>query len=270
MNSAMNPTPMLRKTFKLFPRYMTLSLIRTSEFKFSFYSYMLLYIVQLFFYVFFWRAVSPPVVSGWTTESYYILTGFVSLNVALQEIFWATGIIDLMILRGDLLVVLARPENSFFGLVMRRMGAMAFIAAFLGFMLIITALFRYFDFELWRFCCALFSCLCGAITMRAVLLCVNTLSFWYGRVTALKKFVFGGRELARTPLDILPHHVASFLTFFFPVMLIACWPSLILVIATPMRALLLCFGSFAITCLWIALTVFLWKKGLKRYEGVSL
>lgn len=264
-----NITPLWIKTIKLIPRYAYLSILRTSEFKFNFYSYLFLYAAQIVFYIFFWKAVGPPIIGGWSTECYFLLTGFVTLNIALQEIVWATGMLDFMILKGDLLVVLARPENSYFGLVLRRMGAMALLPAFLGLLLILITLWKYFSIDLLRLSASLLCCLAGAVSSRAVLVAVNSLSFKFGRIAALKSFVLGTRDLARYPLNILHPILSSLLIFMFPAMLISTWPTLVLQISTPMNAFFILASSLVITCIWVCISAWCWTKGLRSYEGVT-
>jgi ABC-2 type transport system permease protein len=264
------PTSMFLKTIRLIPCYFWLSLLRSSEFKFSFYSYIFLYGSQILFYVFFWNAVPPPKGSGWSTEACVLLTGFGTINVSLQELVWATGMLDQMILRGDLSVVLVRPENSYFGLVLRRMGAMALLPASMGLALVLTTLIKTDSLYLWTLAAALTCCLMGSVAMRAVLLVVNTLGFRFGKVTALKSFVYSSRDFSRYPIDILPTVSRTFLCTVFPVMMMSNWPVLISQSHDPRWVGLILLTGMAITGLWIWFCSWFWRRGLRHYEGQSL
>ena len=264
------PTPSLLKTFRLIPRYFYLSVLRTSEFKFNFYSYVGLYIIQMVFYVVFWQAVKPPPTGGWTVENYILLTGFVTFNISLQEVVWATGMLDQMILGGDLMVVMARPENTYFGLVLRRMGAMAFLPALMGLGLILYQFGSGVSDEGWRFFLALVLSMMGAVVMRAVLVTVSSLAFKHGRIGALKASVYNCRELSRFPLNILHPALSSVLIFILPAMMISTWPTLVARIATPGRALMVLGAGFLLMCAWIGIASWTWTRGLRNYEGTSL
>jgi ABC-2 type transport system permease protein len=265
-----SPQSMTIKTLRLIPCYVWLSLLRSSEFKFSFYSYMFLYGSQIVFYVFFWQAVQPPVASGWSAEACVLLTGFGTLSVALQEIVWATGMIDQMILRGDLLVVLVRPENSYFGLVMRRMGAMALLPALMGLLLIVITLFKMDSFHILGLAAGLLCCVLGSVIMRSVLLFVNTLGFRYGKVTALKSLTFSSRDFSRYPIDILPSFVRLFFCTVFPVMVMSNWPAL-MAQSTDLRFIgLTLAAALGVTIFWVLFCAWFWRRGLRYYEGSSL
>jgi len=258
------------KAILLLPDYIGLSIVRSSEFKFSFYSYLFLYVAQIAFYLFFWNLVNPPNIDGWSKEACFLLTGFATLNIALQELVWATGMIDQMILKGDLIVVLVRPENSYFGLVMRRMGAMAVIPATLGLSVVVVTLCFYYELHLLQLSLACVICIFGAICMRALMLCVNTLGFKFGRVTALKSFVLSGRDLSRYPLTLLPLQFNVMLSTLFPVLLISNYPAKFLLLKDPSQMFLMLSFAFIITVAWILFAMFCWRRGLKIYEAQSL
>lgn len=257
------------KTIKLVPRYFMLSIQRTSEFKFSMYTYVSLYILQIIFFILFWKGVQPPTIRGWTIDCYYLLTGFATLNASLQEIVWATGMLDLAILRGDLNVVLVRPENSYFSLVCRRLGAMALLPAAMGFLTIILTLINYHHVELIRLSIACFCCLCAAIILRALMVIVCSFSFKFGKVKTLKAFILNSKELSRYPLNILhPLFTASFI-FFFPVMLVSTWPTMILRISENFDILKMLLMTLFLTAAWVSIASWSWKYHLKHYEGYT-
>ena len=260
----------LSKALYLIPDYVKLSVIRSSEFKFSFYSYLFLYLAQIAFYLLFWNLVQPPEISGWSKEACFLLTGFATLNIALQELVWATGMIDQMILKGDLIVVLVRPENSYFGLVLRRMGAMALIPAVLGLLVISITLWLHFDFNLLTLSMSCLICMMGSICLRALMLCVNALAFRFGRVTALKSFVLSSRDLSRYPMVLLPMGFKSLLATLFPVLLISNFPALILLKEDWSYRMGLLGLCLLVTVFWVGFAAFVWRRGLRNYEGQSL
>ena len=252
------------------PAYIWLALKRTSEFKFSFYSYIFLYGTQMAFYLAFWSMVEPPSSLGWSTEACYLLTGFGMLCGALQELVWSTGIIDLMILRGELTLVLVRPESSYFGLVLRKLGIMALLPAFMGLGLIVVTLVLYYDWHLLNLFMALVCCTLASVTLRAMMLAVNTLGFRYGKVNSLKSALLGTRELARYPIDILPAWSTGLLCTLFPVLMISNWPASLLIRWDLMTGALVLALVLLVTVAWVGFTAWMWKRGLRHYEGLSL
>ncbi len=263
-------TPAWLKMIKLLPRYIHLSVLRTSEFKFNFYTYLLLYVLHILLFLFFWRAANLPPVAGWQTPHYILLTAFSAINFALQEFLWSTAILDELILDGDLLVVLSRPVNSYFGLVLRRCGAMSVLAVIMGGVLLMTTLLRYkLDTDGWRMLGALSACLLAAVAFRGGLVVVGALSFRIGRVGFLKSFFFGAREFSKLSLSILNPMVSSFLTLALPAMLIATWPVLILNLASPAVALSLWTATLLLTVFWTSLAAWAWTRGLRHYEGTG-
>ena len=263
------PQNIFIKTLRLLPWYFWLSILRSSEFKFSFYSYIFLYGSQIAFYIFFWQAVQPPISSGWSVEACILLTGFGTLSVSLQEIVWATGIIDQMLLRGDLLVVLVRPENSYFGLVLRHLGAMALLPATMGLILIFATLFKMDSLHGWGLAAALLCCSLGSVAMRCLLLVINTLGFRFGRVTALKSLALSSRDFSRYPLTLLPTWGSIFFCTAFPVMLMSTWPALMAQSTDPKYIIFTLGSALALTTAWVTFCAWFWRRGLRYFEGSS-
>jgi ABC-type uncharacterized transport system permease subunit len=261
---------MWSKTWRLLPTYFWLSLLRSSEFKFSFYSYIFLYGSQIVFYIFFWRAVAPPPSSGWSVEACIMLTGFGTMNIALQEIVWATGMVDQLIVSGELNVVLVRPENSYFGLVLRRLGAMAILPAMMGLVLVISTAITMDNVDFLNLLAACFCCLLGAICMRSVMLSVNSLGFTFGRITSLKSIVYSSRDFSRYPIDLLPTSLRVLMCTALPVLFMSNWPTLLAQGASNTVWTKIILITSTISAIWVWLCSKIWKAGLSRYEGQSL
>lgn len=245
-------------------------MLRTSEFKFNFYSYLFLYGSQVAFYVFFWQQVAREPKGGWSVEACILLIGFGMICTSLQELIWSTGMIDQMILNGDLMVVLVRPENSFFGLVLRRFALMALFPALIGLGLVIWVMMSH-DGMMWEgLLPALITCTLGAVCLRCLLLSINSLGFVYGRVTALKGIVFSSKEFARYPLDILGPWVTSILCTVYPVLLASNWSAQMIFRFDRAETYLALGVATVITICWFLMTSWFWTRGLRRYEAQSL
>lgn len=258
------------KTLKLLPTYGWLSLLRTSEFKFNFYSYIFLYGSQIAFYVFFWQQVSPDPRGGWSAEACMLLIGFGLISTSLQELIWSTGMVDQMILNGDLMVVLVRPENSFFGLVLRRFALMALFPASMGLALVIWVISTQDSMSWSGLLPALLTCTLGSVCLRCLLLTINSLGFTFGRVTSLKSVVFSSKEFARYPMDILGPWATTFLCSLFPVLLASNWSAQMVFRMEGLEILTTLALAFAIAVAWFLFTAWFWTRGLRKYEAQSL
>ena len=270
MTRVSKTTPPWLKTLKLLPTYGWLSMLRTSEFKFNFYSYLFLYGSQVAFYVFFWQQVAPEPRGGWSAEACILLIGFGMICTSLQELIWSTGMIDQMILSGDLMVVLVRPENSFFGLVFRRFALMALFPAFIGLGLVVWIMSSNDGMSWMGLLPALITCTLGGVCLRCLLLSINSLGFSYGRVTALKGIVFSTKEYARYPMDILGPWVTSLLCTIYPVLLSSNWSAQMIFRLNESEIITTLILAFLITIVWVVFTCWFWTRGLRHYEAQSL
>ena len=199
-----------------------------------------------------------------------MLTGFGTMNIALQEIVWATGMVDQLIVSGELNVVLVRPENSYFGLVLRRLGAMAILPAMMGLFIVISTAITMDNVDFWNLLAACFCCLLGAICMRSVMLSVNSLGFTFGRITSLKSIVYSSRDFSRYPIDLLPTSLRVLMCTALPVLFMSNWPTLLAQGASNTAWTKIILITSAISAIWVWLCSKIWKAGLSRYEGQSL
>jgi ABC-type uncharacterized transport system permease subunit len=106
--------------------------------------------------------------------------------------------------------------------------------------------------------------------MRALMLSVNSLGFKYGRVTALKSFVLSGRDLSRYPLSLLPSGLKTFLATLFPVLLVSNWPAKLFLLENVVDMLVLFVCALLVTVAWVSFAAYVWRRGLRSYEGQSL
>lgn len=94
------------------------------------------------------------------------------------------------------------------------------------------------------------------------------LTFWFGNVDNLHWVVGRFREVVRYPLNIYPFFIQAICTFLLPYAFINYFPSLLLFekIGMTEGIVLFCCGIF-VSALMVALPVWMFSRGLRRYES---
>ena len=86
----------------------------------------------------------------------------------------------------------------------------------------------------------------------------------------LKSFVLSGRDLSRYPLSLLPSGLKTFLATLFPILLISNWPTQLFLLDNVLDMLQFFAGGLFVTVLWVMFAAYVWRRGLRVYEGQSL
>lgn len=94
------------------------------------------------------------------------------------------------------------------------------------------------------------------------------LTFWFGNVDNLHWVVGRFREVVRYPLNIYPFFIQAICTFLLPYAFINYFPSLLLFekIGMTEGIVLFCCGIL-VSALMVALPVWMFSRGLRRYES---
>ncbi len=264
------PMAMWKKTLRLLPIYAWLSLLRISEFKFNFYTYVFLYFANAMLFVLCWQGIKLDGLGKWDSTHCILLTAFSILNFGLQESLWSTAHLDRFIMDGELLRVLTKPINSYFGLVMRYFAFMSLLPVILGISMIVYTMIHYrLDVELWRLAISLWVCVLGAVSFRAALVVMGSFAFRLGMVGFLTSYFHGSRETTRLPMTHLPSFISGFYTFAIPAVLVSTWPVIILDLGSTWQVLLLSLSSLAVCAFWVLLAKWTWTRGVRRYEGIG-
>lgn len=94
------------------------------------------------------------------------------------------------------------------------------------------------------------------------------LTFWFGNIDNLHWLVAQFREVVRYPLNIYPFFIQAICTFLLPYAFINYFPSLLLFekIGMTEGIVLFCCGIL-VSALMVALPVWMFSRGLQRYES---
>lgn len=94
------------------------------------------------------------------------------------------------------------------------------------------------------------------------------LTFWFGNIDNLHWLVAQFREVVRYPLNIYPFFIQAICTFLLPYAFINYFPSLLLFekIGMTEGIVLFCCGIL-VSALMVALPVWMFSRGLRRYES---
>ena len=94
------------------------------------------------------------------------------------------------------------------------------------------------------------------------------LTFWFGNIDNLHWLVAQFRSVVRYPLNIYPFFIQAICTFLLPYAFINYFPSLLLFekIGMTEGIVLFCCGIL-VSALMVALPVWMFSRGLRRYES---
>ena len=112
----------------------------------------------------------------------------------------------------------------------------------------------------------MFSLLMGSILIYCFWLIITSTAFWIVRVDEIVNLFQGVYAAGRWPVGIYPRWLQVGLTFIIPVAFAVTIPAEAL---TSRLTPLILVGTFALTSLFIVLSRFIWRLGLKNYSGAS-
>ena len=175
--------------------------------------------------------------------------------------------VNRMVVRGDLDMLLLKPINSLFFISFRYVSTYALISMciLLGVLLRVTYLYSP-SIGLLNYTIFFISLLLGILILYCVEFIIACLVFWY------KNFSVGGwlaselTKYSRRPDSIYTGVFRKALFSFFPMALVSSLPARILLFGPNFNLLLLqvCVVSVA-----LSLAVFVWHRGLIRYDSAS-
>ena len=175
--------------------------------------------------------------------------------------------VNRMVVRGDLDMLLLKPINSLFFISFRYVSTYALISMciLLGVLLRVTYLYSS-SIGLLNYTIFFISLLLGILILYCVEFIIACLVFWY------KNFSVGGwlaselTKYSRRPDSIYTGVFRKALFSFFPMALVSSLPARILLFGPNFNLLLLqvCVVSVA-----LSLAVFVWHRGLIRYDSAS-
>lgn len=212
-----------------------------------------------------------PNVAGWTGWQVATLYGLTMIPTGLREML-ADGIWTLrgQINQGQFDRVLVRPLSP----AVQTMTSLASIHGsgnvLLGLVVFLIASGRAgIDWSIWKMLWALLTIACGLAIVTAMSFIANLMGFWEpGTLSGLPFMIANVVEFAKFPLELFAWPIRFLITFVLPYGFVSYYPGLVLLdkqtnwrylgYATPLATILIAF-----------VTAWLWRQGLKRYQGVG-
>ena len=175
--------------------------------------------------------------------------------------------VNRMVVRGDLDMLLLKPVNPLFFISFRYVSTYALISIVIlsGLLLRMTSLYSSY-IGLANYMIFLVSFLLGILILYCVEFIIACLVFWY------KNFSVGGwlaselTKYSRRPDSIYTGAFRKALFSFFPMALVSSLPARMLLFGPNINLLLL---QILITSISIMLTIFVWNRGLIKYDSAS-
>jgi len=186
------------------------------------------------------------------------------LNQCFLDGVWNVG----WYVRSGLLdVILIRPKSVFVQIICNRMGFGAIVTAAAGVALLSYSIAMlgipvYFSTVL----LILLFIVCGVTISTSLYLISNSTNFWLVHGSELSATVQLIQEFARYPMGVFPIGIQAIFTFVLPFAFTTFYPASILSGRMPVHAV---FYILLATAASVLSAVFIWKKGLKTYNGTG-
>ena len=174
--------------------------------------------------------------------------------------------VNRMVVKGDLDLLLLKPVNSLFFISFRYVSTYTLISLFLLSGLLINMTYA-FDSTIGIYNYTLFflSFMMGILILYCLEFMVACLVFWY------KNFSVGGwlcneiSKYSRRPDSIYSGFIRKALFSFLPMALVSSFPTRVLLFGPDFRLFLQIF----VTLVAILITIFIWNRGLVKYDSAS-
>lgn len=205
--------------------------------------------------------------AGWSKEAVYLLMLFWAIADEIDIAFFnQVSFIPDYITDGALDGLLIKPANTLFlATVNLRMKAIYRLVTEL-----VVAGGVFFIFDIPVTVLGLFLgvilLVTGVIALYSLRLMLNTLAFWFYRISNINALFYMMQSLGQYPLDIYPKTARIVLLTAIPVGLVGFVPALAALGNAPARLIILAFGTSV--ALFILATCF-WKFAIRRYTSAS-
>lgn len=262
----------MKRYLKLYPLYVSKSIKARLSYKLDAFVGIFGFLLEnaLSFLALYWTVSSIPSLDGWSIEMMAFLYGYCQIPRAIDHIFsdqiWMLG--GGGITRGMLDKYLIKPLNPLFQLVaemvqLEGLGELiigiAFVSIFAPMLSINWTFMSVFLLVIWAFF--------GIFFYFGIKLLFGSLAFWTKRSIEVMNLFYGFSQFARYPLEIFNRFIRVILTFIIPFSV---------VIYMPIRALLfnenllLVTGYVILVSLaMLGLSLFVWHRGLRKYESAG-
>jgi len=261
----------VRKHAFMLKRYLAISLVNFSEYKIVFYVNMMQYIILGAVWIIFWGLLISNLegIAHWRMPMLIMLTGFVYFNQAINDLFWYTFRLDQVIIKGEIETHLVRPVNVLYALVIGKINIADLLPAMIGMGIILYAVFGYFEIMTIKFFLGLLAGLIGVGIIQSIMSIIGALGFWFGNMMSLRMILRSFKMAERYPMDLYAMSIQVFFTFVMPFIFIGTFPVLILTRYTLQESLHILGIEILVFIFWFGLMLFIWNRGVRRYESVG-
>lgn len=205
--------------------------------------------------------------AGWSKQSMYLLMIFWMLIDEIDIAFFneIKSIPD-YVTDGSFDKMLVKPANTLFlTTVNLRMKALYRLASELAAFVFVIIRFD-FSFSPLQILFGALLFFCGVIVMYSLRLILNTLAFWFYRISNINDLFYMVQSIGQYPLDILPRTLRILFLTLIPIGLTAYVPALAAFGKAP--ALLIIYTILFTAFLFFIATRF-WRIAIKRYSSAS-
>lgn len=202
---------------------------------------------------------------GFTKEELYIYLAFVEIFFALKQTlvffngkFWKT------IYNGQLLSMLIRPIHPMWMYLVNGVRLHMILPP----IPIVVYLF-YQSRELWTVSTligGMLIILLAVVMIGLMELTLSTLAFYMTKMNALDEIIDSLLEFTKYPITAFHYGWQLLFVFIFPFMFYATIPSVVTLTSKSIEGYVI-VGGCCFFVLWGSLLVFLWNRGLRRYDG---
>tara|TARA_B100002052_G_scaffold183503_1_gene167164 strand:- start:149 stop:949 length:801 start_codon:yes stop_codon:yes gene_type:complete len=262
---------MVLRLFNLWLAFFRNSLSRNMEYKMNF--ILDLFIDAIFYgsYFFFFSVIFSYVdaLGDFSKDAVIIFLIITYLTDSVFVFFFGSNTfqVNRMVVKGDLDLLLLKPVNSLFFISFRYVATYSIISTILLLALLIRMTYIYPDaIGIINYTAFFISFAMGILILYSLEFLVSCLVFWY------KNFSVGGwlcselTKYSRRPDSIYSGVLRKLLFSFFPMAMISSIPARMLIFGPNYYMLL---SQLFITAFALLLTIFVWNKGLIKYDSAS-
>ncbi len=203
---------------------------------------------------------------GWHLAEIGLLYGIWSLTFSLYNAF-GSGILDLeeTIITGKFDVLLTKPLSPLFQIISSRISSMGIGFFVFGIVMVIITTYNIaIEWHLWSILYLLLTIISGGLLIFSTYLIMGSLSFWFLRSNAVIRIGYDIHKFVQYPIDIYNKGIRVLLstivpyafTNYFPVAFILGKVKLFWGIMSPIVSI----------CIFLV-SMFIWRLGIKKYEG---
>lgn len=228
-------------------------------------------LTQVLGLVFIWLVYQRiPIVQGWSYWEVIFVFAMVNFSTGISQFFFeGTWRISGLINTGGFDLILLRPVSPTLQILSGAVGMNRLGNALLGGIMMFQALSHVdIDWSILRVTIFILLFLCALVIRIAINLISNSLSFWTGAPgNAFPMMVSSLSEFVKFPLTIYSTFVQLFFSIVIPYAFINFYPASFL-FNKPMGAMMGLLTP-VVTVLFAAASVWMFRAGLRRYEGTG-